>query len=493
LFDAMLALARSPTSRVDLIGKMLKDGLARGWFYDRVANRFQSDRQVESVSANELAGLAGSGSEVTFTLVPRGTGMRLGIDRDLDGSFDRDELDRATNPEDRSLLPRIISSRTNVAVGTDLTMEAQLPPLPAPGEVTWWKDGHLLAGATNETFTLGAVQFEAAGNYRIVVTTPYQAWTSAPVRLTVAPLVIEATPTTQSARRGSNAMFAAVATGIGPFEYQWRFNEQEIPGATAASLAVSNVQVADEGAYRVSAANAFGAATSAPVNLGVLVNPSVVLRPLNQSAVAGDDVTFSVMISGHPPPFGYQLRRSTVTLTNYTSDEREGFLTLFNVQPGNAGSYRIIVTNAANPAPGLALDPVSLTVLADFDHDGLPDTWEAANGLGTNNSADAVLDFDSDGQTNADEYIAGTDPWNSQSVLKVARAVAPDGEKLAVLEFHAIANKTYSIQARDSFTSGAWTTVANIVATPGDRFMAITNSFAGTSTRYYRLVTPRVP
>ncbi len=100
LLDAMLKLADSPTSRVDVIAKGSQAGLARGWFYDRSAGVFQSDRRNETLSAEGLIDQAGAGSEITFTLVARGTGQRLGIDRDSDGVYDGDELDAGTDPAD---------------------------------------------------------------------------------------------------------------------------------------------------------------------------------------------------------------------------------------------------------------------------------------------------------------------------------------------------------------------------------------------------------
>jgi hypothetical protein len=50
----------------------------------------------------------------------------------------------------------------------------------------------------------------------------------------------------------------------------------------------------------------------------------------------------------------------------------------------------------------------------DTDDDGMPDAWETANGLvvGTN---DSLLDADSDGLLNRDEYLRGTDPQNGDS------------------------------------------------------------------------------
>jgi hypothetical protein len=55
----------------------------------------------------------------------------------------------------------------------------------------------------------------------------------------------------------------------------------------------------------VVAANASGAVTSAPVHPGILINPAVIVPPLSQNVVAGGNVTFCVMISGHSSLFGY--------------------------------------------------------------------------------------------------------------------------------------------------------------------------------------------
>ena len=98
VLTTMLALANSSTSRVDLVVKGFKDGLPRGWFFDRTTGNFLSDRQAEVVSAGSLQALAAPGSEQTYTVVPRGTGRRIGIDRDADGYLDRDELDFGSDP-----------------------------------------------------------------------------------------------------------------------------------------------------------------------------------------------------------------------------------------------------------------------------------------------------------------------------------------------------------------------------------------------------------
>jgi YD repeat-containing protein len=58
------------------------------------------------------------------------------------------------------------------------------------------------------------------------------------------------------------------------------------------------------------------------------------------------------------------------------------------------------------PTPDRTLDP------NDTDNDGLPNTWELANGLDPGNPADAAEDTDTDGLTNLQEYQEGTDPNN---------------------------------------------------------------------------------
>jgi hypothetical protein len=49
-------------------------------------------------------------------------------------------------------------------------------------------------------------------------------------------------------------------------------------------------------------------------------------------------------------------------------------------------------------------------VLADSDHDGMPDDWERKHGLNPGHAADGAQDRDRDGYTNLEEYLNKTDP-----------------------------------------------------------------------------------
>lgn len=93
------------------------------------------------------------------------------------------------------------------------------------------------------------------------------------------------------------------------------------------------------------------------------------------------------------------------------------------------GDYHLSTTNSAAfeggipyLSPAVDLDgnarPADLPLdmgcyeFVDSDGDGMPDAWEVANGLDWQSAADGVADADSDGATNLQEYLSGTDPQN---------------------------------------------------------------------------------
>jgi hypothetical protein len=96
LIDSMVALADA--GEVGLVVKGRQGGSARGAAYVAGTSAFQLDRAAETASVAVLKVAARGGAELTFTVVPVGTQVRIGIDRDRDGSLDRDELDAGTDP-----------------------------------------------------------------------------------------------------------------------------------------------------------------------------------------------------------------------------------------------------------------------------------------------------------------------------------------------------------------------------------------------------------
>jgi DNA-binding beta-propeller fold protein YncE len=88
----------------ELIVKGLVGGTPRGWRYTNP--NYQSDRASEAAyTQGQLDALADGGTALTYTCVPPGSGVRMGIDEDLDGVLDADERDAGTSPSNPGSKP----------------------------------------------------------------------------------------------------------------------------------------------------------------------------------------------------------------------------------------------------------------------------------------------------------------------------------------------------------------------------------------------------
>ncbi|MGH7730415.1 MAG: beta-propeller fold lactonase family protein [Candidatus Eiseniibacteriota bacterium] len=87
------------TNRCDIIAKGRVGNQPRGWMYVG-SDMWDPDKVGEPnlTTAQMLALATGPGSELTVTGVPKGSGVRMGIDRDRDTYLDGDELDAGSNP-----------------------------------------------------------------------------------------------------------------------------------------------------------------------------------------------------------------------------------------------------------------------------------------------------------------------------------------------------------------------------------------------------------
>jgi hypothetical protein len=120
--------------------------------------------------------------------------------------------------------------------------------------------------------------------------------------------------------------------------------------------------------------------------------------------------------------------------------------------------------NLGAPAQRTRLD---LTLGEDADGDGLPDAWEraliAASGRPlTLADIRAEDDFDGDGLSNLQEYLAGTYAFDPQDGFVLDLLAAEDD--VAVLEFLVIRGHSYTLQAADEL--GLWSPLAFRVTAP---------------------------
>jgi hypothetical protein len=355
----------------------------------------------------------------------------------------------------------------------------------APLYYQWLFNDNPISGATNAALVLTDVPPSKAGRYSAIVYNASGSATSEGAQLTILNLpVILLAPQSLSTNVGATVTFSVTAQGSGMLRYQWQFNLAPLPGATNRTLTLANVQLTDAGSYSVVVQDQVGAVASTPASLSIVMAPTFLLQPLSQSALAGDPVTFEVFVVG-TPPLGFRWRRGTATVVPFSLGK--SFFTLSNVTTFDAGSYTVIVTNPVNTA-GVVSTAAVLTVLADTDGDRLPDVWEIANQFSPNVGGDGTNDVDGDGLSNRQEYLAGTDPRDPLSYLKVERLTA--GLGLPTLEFRAASNKTYSILWKPSLDSGSWSVLTNSPAYPSNRLERVTDPAPATGRRVYRLVTP---
>ncbi|MBI5384840.1 MAG: lamin tail domain-containing protein [Verrucomicrobia bacterium] len=164
-----------------------------------------------------------------------------------------------------------------------------------------------------------------------------------------------------------------------------------------------------------------------------------------------------------------------------------------SLQRRDAAAYGDDPTNwlAAPPTPGR--DPA----IPDTDGDGIPDEWMMRHfGHATGQASDNSLasgDPDRDGLNNGQEFVAGTDPLDPASVLRVEAISPADGGHGAVLRFFAVSNVSYTVQFQETLQAGPWQKLTDVTAASTSRWIAVTNALPETDTRFYRLVTPGQP
>ncbi len=349
----------------------------------------------------------------------------------------------------------------------------------------WQRNTVNLPGATNDTLLLTNVHPSQAGQYRVLVSNTAGSVFSSNVLLTVqVPVYFSIQPTNQiTVEPGTNVNLVSLAVGNGTVLYQWRFEGTNLPHATNATFSFANASLAfGHGIFSVVATDDLSTATSSNALVFVRLRPGIVLQPLPQAVIQGQSAMFICVVTGAPPISIRWLTNGVGYLTNSS-----GILVIPNAQLNFS-----LRANPVNLAGGVNSSTVALTILRDFDGDGLADSWETNYfGFSTNNPADGLLDFDGDGMSNYDEYRARTNPTNALSVLKLV----PTATNASVLQFIAQTNLTYTVLGRTNLTGATWTGLTNVLPSATVRTVLVDTATAPVlqPERYYRVTTPFTP
>jgi hypothetical protein len=231
-----------------------------------------------------------------------------------------------------------------------------------------------------------------------------------------------------------------------------------------------------------------GSICSRAATLSVLAPPIITVQPFGLSVNLGATVTLRVAASGSTPMV-FQWYFNGAPLSGATNSS----ITLSGVDATQSGTYEAVVSNPAGMA---ASQPATLIVSGvDSDGDGIPDSWMIqhfghATGLASDHSR-AQDDADGDGMSNLQEYLAGTDPLNPQSCLKLQLQGVDHATGRPQFSFTAVGGINYTLQYCDNLRSGLWHKLNDVPADPTTRIVTVNDPGAASApTRFYRVVTP---
>jgi len=174
---------------------------------------------------------------------------------------------------------------------------------------------------------------------------------------------------------------------------------------------------------------------------------------------------------------------------------------------GTNSAYAIHFDHASASPDGVALFPsqktsglITLSSRTNSTwNDGIPDSWRLRYFGSVNNAlSQATADADGDGMNNLHEYIAGTDPLDPNSNLRIGNysgtssgfsltslgSGADSAASDCVIHWPSVLGKTYVVERASSLYSPVWTAVSTNIGTGTD--MQIDDTDGG-NTRFYRV------
>jgi hypothetical protein len=109
------------------------------------------------------------------------------------------------------------------------------------------------------------------------------------------PPVIIVQPVNQTTVAGSNVVLSVDVSGTGPFSYQWRFNGTNIPGATNATLTLTNLHPCQSGSYAVTVTTPDGSITSSNASITVIARDILIYKycGIQKTITAGQALSYA--------------------------------------------------------------------------------------------------------------------------------------------------------------------------------------------------------
>ncbi len=200
----------------------------------------------------------------------------------------------------------------------------------------WIRNGTVIPGATDSLLIVSSATNATAGVYAAYAVSSCAVAKSADATLALQPPpVITAAPEYATACVGGTATFTVAAIGREPLSYQWRHNNQNIPGATDATFVLQNADEDDAGAYGCRVTDACGQPVLSPVaNLGISEPLAFELQPMSATHCTGENLLLVGSAAGFP---NYQWFKDGQAIPG----ETQTFLWRSDLTAGDAGTYTL--------------------------------------------------------------------------------------------------------------------------------------------------------
>lgn len=138
------------------------------------------------------------------------------------------------------------------------------------------------------------------------------------------------------------------------------------------------------------------------------------------------------------------------------------------------------------------LQTVVIDAGSDTNTNGIPDAWEMdKTGSTTNLGQTAGADFDFDGMTDFEEYVADTDPADMQDQLRLTALSVPDGTNIQ-LRWSSRESRLYQIEKNTNLTNQAgWTNIGLSLYYPDTGTITTISISDGVPQEFFRIKAVR--
>jgi len=229
-------------------------------------------------------------------------------------------------------------------------------------------------------------------------------------------------------------------------------------GSMSTSLIYNTLMVGNSADTAGNAIRVFSAGTRMEIVQSTIVDKLFMSNSIVQGGVStGQVVRYSDIAGGYPGIGNIMADPRFIDIANV--DFRLGY----GSPCTNAGTVIAWITNdcmgATRPIGQYDMGAYEYNgAVYDTDGDTMVDQWEAVRGLDPTNAADAYFDPDGDFSTNICEYLADTNPRNSNDYFRIANITSTNNTN--IIEVLSSSRRAYSLARNDDIAADAWTKVA---------------------------------